>query len=182
MRLGATHVLIRPRRRLQACKDPLVVLFAFGVGLANFTSGRDRQPREILAAIADALPVIDSYGHTGNVALEDVDMNEVGPVLEAVTGTAWAVIGVHQLNDVLTTLAGLPTPPHAANEWPTPGLAFAVTRSSDGEVISNERAHLHRISGGIVAVRKLVAHVALPRSGLPQGQQRLRHRLVLRVH
>ena len=60
----------------------------FGVGLANFSGGRDRQPREIVAAIADALPVIDSYGHTGNVALEDGDMNEVGPVLEAVTGRA----------------------------------------------------------------------------------------------
>jgi hypothetical protein len=62
---------------------------------------------------------------------------------------------MHQLNDALTTLAGLPTPPHAVNERPTPGLAFGVTRSSDGEVISNERAHLHRISGDIVAVWKL---------------------------
>jgi len=136
------------------CNDPLVVLFAFGVGLANFTSGRDRQPREIVAAIADALPVIDSYGHTGNVALEDGDMDEVGAVLEALTGTTWAVIGMHQLNDALTTLAGLPTPPHAVNERPTPGLAFAVTPSSDRDVISNERAHLHRISEGIVAVWK----------------------------
>jgi hypothetical protein len=152
---SAVRCPIRPRCQVQACEDPLVVLFAFGVGLANFASGRDRQPREIVAAIADALPLIASYGHTGNVALDDGDVNEVRSVLEAATGRAWAVVGAQQLNDALTTLAALPTPPPAVDERPTPGIAFAVTRTGDGDVVSNERAYLHRISEGIVAVWKL---------------------------
>jgi hypothetical protein len=130
------------------------VLFAFGVGLANFGSGRDRRPREVAAAIAEALPLIASYGHTGNVALEDGGRIEIHTVLEAVTGMDWAIVDAKELDDALTALAGLPEPSHAPGERPTPGLAFVVGAARGGNVGSNERAHLHRVSQNIIAVWK----------------------------
>ena len=132
-----------------------MVLFGFGVGLANFANGRDREPRAIFAAIAEALPLTACYGSTGNVALDDGDPNDTQSVLEAVTGTAWAVISAERLEEALTTLTAVPKPPHASDERPTPGLAFAVTHPGEGNVVSNERAHIHRISESIVTVWKL---------------------------
>jgi hypothetical protein len=48
-----------------------MALFALGVGLANFASGRDLSPGAVVAAIADEVAVVASYGSTGNVAFED---------------------------------------------------------------------------------------------------------------
>jgi hypothetical protein len=132
-----------------------MVLYAFGVGLANFGSGRERSPSEVVAAVRDALPVVAWYGATGNVALQDGDIDDVRLELKERTGTTWAVIGAEHLEHGLTLLAALPEPLHTPDERPTPGLAFGVTTSADGDVISTERAVLRRISADMVAAWKL---------------------------
>jgi hypothetical protein len=134
----------------------LMVLFAFGVGLANFASGRDMPPTAVVAAIADEMAVVASYGSTGNVAVEDGDVDEIRRRLTTVTGTAWAMVSSERLEDGLRTLGTTPSPqPSTQVERATPGLAFAVTTGRDGPLVSNERAVLHRLGIDMVAVWKL---------------------------
>jgi hypothetical protein len=124
----------------------LMVLFAFGVGLANFASGRDMSPTAVVSAIADEMAVVASYGSTGNVAVEDGDVDEIRRRLTTVTGTAWAVVSSERLDDGLRTLGTMPSPqPSTQEERATPGLAFAVTMRRDGPLVSTERAVLHRL-------------------------------------
>jgi hypothetical protein len=133
-----------------------MLLFAFGVGLANFASGRDVPPQAVVSAIADEIVVVASYGSTGNVAIEDGDIDEIRSRLAAITGTAWAGISSDELEDDLRTLGTMPSPqPSSQEERATPGLAFAVTPGRDGPLVSNERAVLHRLAIDIVAVWKL---------------------------
>ena len=132
-----------------------MVLYAFGVGLANFGRGREPSPGEIIASIKGRLHVVASYGATGNVALDDSDISEVRQVLEEVTPTAWAVVGAEDLELALNVLAEAAEPVHMVNERPTPGLAFAVTPPSVGDVSSTSRAVLRRVSTDIVAAWKL---------------------------
>ena len=61
-----------------------MVLFAFGVGFANFASGRHLSPRNVVDAISEELPLVASYGSTGNVAVEDGNVDEIRRVLERV--------------------------------------------------------------------------------------------------
>jgi hypothetical protein len=118
-----------------------MVLFAFGVGLANFASGRDLSPTAVVAAIASEVVVVASYGSTGNVALENGDVDEIRRRLAAVTGTAWALVSSEDLEHALRTLDTVPAPqPGTQHERATPGLAFAVTPARDGPLVSNERA------------------------------------------
>jgi hypothetical protein len=132
-----------------------VALYAFAVGLANFHTGRDQRMAEIAAIISEKLPLIAWYRSTGNVVLEHSDAEEVRHVLEAQTGTPWAVISDKRLSDALAALSVLPEPPHGPDERPTPGLGFAVTAARAGPVTSTERAILHRLSDAVVAVSKL---------------------------
>lgn len=133
-----------------------MVLFAFGVGLANFAAGRSMPPKAVIAAISQKLGVLASYGSTGNVAPEDGDLEEIHRKLETATGTAWAVVGAERLESGLRMLDAIPPPALSSNqERPTPGLAFAVTRARPGPLSSNERVILHRVSMDIVAVWKL---------------------------
>ena len=133
-----------------------MVLFAFGVGLANFASGRHLRPTDVVDAIADELPVVASYGSTGNVALEEGNMDEIRRILERVTGTAWAVVSAEHLEDGLSALSAMPVPlTQPTNERPTPGLAFAVNPARNGGLDSTSRAILHRLSADLVAVWKL---------------------------
>lgn len=45
------------------------VVYAFGVGLANFGAGRSRLPRQIADDVREVLPLVAWYGATGNLAL-----------------------------------------------------------------------------------------------------------------
>jgi hypothetical protein len=131
-----------------------LVLTAFGVGLANFGTGRHVLPRELAAAVGERLPLICWYGATGNFMLEDTDPETVRAVLEEVSGTTWAVVPLVEVNEALGILAALAEPPHGVDERPTPGLAFAVSRARPGAVAPSTRAGLLRVSDGVVAVRK----------------------------
>ena len=107
-----------------------MVLFAFGVGLANFASGRATySPSEVTAAIAGVLPVVGSYGSTGNVVIKDGDVDETRRRLKTVTGKAWAVIGSGRLAEMASArCAAMARPePTSTDERATPGLTFAVT-------------------------------------------------------
>ena len=133
------------------------MLAAFGVGLANFGTGRHVLPRQLAADVSDVLPLIGWYGATGNFALADDDPETVRDVLQEISGTTWVVLPFDEVNAALDVLAALAEPPHSVNERPTPGLAFAVTRAHPGAVAPTPRAHLQRVSERVVAVRKLDA-------------------------
>ena len=137
----------------------MTVAYAFGLGLglglANFGSGRDRSPREIVAIVRRSLPVVAWYGATGNIALNDVTITQARQSLREITGVEWAVVSAEQLAHGLDVLAGLPEPAHDEDERPTPGLTFAVSPSVPGEVTSTRRAFLQRIADDMVVVWKL---------------------------
>jgi hypothetical protein len=135
--------------------EVLIVMYAFGVGLANFAGGRHLSPREVVARIARELPLVASYGPTGNVALEDGPVVDAPAALAMVTGTAWAVVRAEHLESGLNALAAMSAPSHAADERPTPGLAFAVTAGYGGSLTSTSRAILQRLSGDMIIVWKL---------------------------
>ena len=132
-----------------------LVLAAFGVGLANFGTGRGVLPRHLAADVSEVLPLIGWYGATGNFAIADDDPETVRAVLQKISGTTWALMPFDEINAALDILAALAEPPHSVDERPTPGLAFAVTRANPGAVESTPRADLRRISDRVVAVRKL---------------------------
>lgn len=46
------------------------IVYAFGVGLANFGAGRSRLPRQIADDVREVLPLIAWSGAIGNLALE----------------------------------------------------------------------------------------------------------------
>ena len=131
------------------------MLAAFGVGLANFATGRHVLPRHLAADVREVLAPIAWYGATGNFAIADGDPESVRAVLQKFSGTTWAVMPLDEVNAALEILAMLAEPPHSVDERPTPGLAFAVTRAHPGAVASTPRADLQRVSDRVVAVRKL---------------------------
>jgi hypothetical protein len=134
-----------------------MVLFAFGVGLANFASGRHLSPRNVVDSISEELPLVASYSSTGNVAVEDGNVDEIRRVLERVTGTAWAVVSARHLDDGLHALSALPAPKptQPEGERATAGLAFAVNPAREGALESTTRAMLRRLDVDMVAVWKL---------------------------
>jgi hypothetical protein len=134
----------------------LLVLFAFGVGLTNFASGRHLTPTDVVDAIADELPVVASCGSTGNDALEKGNIDEIRRILERVTGTAWAGGQRRASRRQLSALSAMPvpTPTQPKNERSTPDLAFAFKPTRDGGLDSTSRAILHRLSADLVAVWK----------------------------
>ena len=128
-----------------------LVLAAFGVGLANFGTGRRVLPRQLAADLREVLPLIGWYGATGNFAIADDDPETVRAVLQKISGTTWAVMPFDEIKAALDILAALAEPPHSVDERPTPGLAFAVTRANPAR--SNPLPAL--ISDRVVAVRQL---------------------------
>jgi hypothetical protein len=131
------------------------MLAAFGVGLANFSTGRQVGPRELAACARKALPLIAWYGATGNFALADCSVDEAGAILSGLSGTDWAVLPFDEVDAALEVLSTLTEPACAIGERATPGLAFAVTAADSGPVASTQRAALRRVSDRIVAVHKL---------------------------
>jgi hypothetical protein len=61
------------------------MLAAFGVGLANFGTGRHVLPRELATALGERLPPIGWYGATGNFMLADNDPETLRAVLKEVS-------------------------------------------------------------------------------------------------
>ena len=84
------------------------VVYAFGVGLANFAAGRSRLPRQIAADVAEVLPLMAWYGATGNLALAAGEPGDVAQRLAEITGTAWAVIPARDLTAALGALEAQP--------------------------------------------------------------------------
>jgi hypothetical protein len=133
----------------------VMVLYAFGVGLSNFGMGRDPSPREIVEAVRAELPVVASYGATGNIAFDDISVEAARQVLRNRTPVDWALVTARRLDHGLVVLDELPEVAHADDERPTPGLAFAVYAAGPGDVENTWRADLRRIGRNMVAVRKL---------------------------
>jgi hypothetical protein len=132
------------------------IVYAFGVGLANFAAGRSRLPRQIAADVAAALPLIAWYGATGNLALVAGDDVDVAQRLAEITGTAWAVIPAQDLVAALEALEAQPAPRVPAGIRPTPGLAFAFEPAQPGLISSiPEVAALRQLNDRIVLVHKL---------------------------
>jgi hypothetical protein len=104
------------------------IVYAFGVGLANFGAGRSRLPRQIAADVRKVLPLIASYGATGNLALAAGEPADVAQQLAEITGTAWAVIPAGELAVALDDLAAEPLPPVESRIRPTPGGRPSSTR------------------------------------------------------
>jgi hypothetical protein len=131
------------------------IVYAFGVGLANFGAGRSRLPRQIAGDVREVLPLIAWYGATGNLALEAGEPVEVAQRLAEITGTAWAVVPAGGLADALRALAAEPVPLVEAGIRATPGLAFAVEPAQPGPICSIPKiAELRRLSDRIVLVHK----------------------------
>jgi len=130
------------------------IVYAFGVGLANFAAGRSRLPRQIAADVADVLPLIAWYGATGNLALAAGECVDVAQRLAEITGTAWAVIPAGDLAAALGALEGQPAPRVPAGIRATPGLAFAVEPARPGLIRSIPEAALRRLNDRIVLVHK----------------------------
>ena len=91
------------------------VVYAFGVGLANFGAGRSRLPRQVAADVREVLPLVAWYGATGNLALAAGECVDVAQRLAEITGTAWAVIPAGDLRlparSRVGPLASLPSYP-----------------------------------------------------------------------
>ena len=130
------------------------IVYAFGVGLANFAAGRSRLPRQIAADVAKVLPLIAWYGATGNLALAAGEPADVAQRLAEITGTDWAVIPAGDLTAALGALDAQPTPRVPAGIRPTPGLAFAVEPARPGLIRSIPEAALQRFNDRIVLVHK----------------------------
>jgi hypothetical protein len=131
------------------------IVYAFGVGLANFAAGRSRLPRQIAADVAEVLPLIAWYGATGNLALAAVgEPADVAQRLAEITGTAWAVIPAGDLTAALGALDVQRTPRVPPGIRPTPGLAFAVEPAWPGLIRSIPEAALQRFNDRIVLVHK----------------------------
>jgi hypothetical protein len=130
------------------------IVYAFGVGLANFGAGRSRLPRQIAADVAEVLPLVAWYGATGNLALAAGEPVDVAQRLVEITGTAWAVIPAWDLTAALDALEAQPAPRVPAGIRPTPGLAFAVEPARPGLVRSIPEAALRRLNERIVLVCK----------------------------
>jgi hypothetical protein len=130
------------------------IVYAFGVGLANFAAGRSRLPRQIAADVAEVLPLIAWYGATGNLALAAGEPADVAQRLAEITGTAWAVIPAWDLAAALDALQAQPAPRVPPGIRPTPGLAFAVEPARPGPIRSIPEAALRRLNDRIVLVYK----------------------------
>jgi hypothetical protein len=130
------------------------IVYAFGVGLANFAAGRSRLPRQIAADVAEVLPLIAWYGATGNLALAAGEHVDVAQRLAEITGTAWAIIPARDLTAALGALDAQPAPRVPAGIRPTPGLAFAVEPARPGLVCPIPEAALRRFDDRIVLVHK----------------------------
>jgi hypothetical protein len=130
------------------------IVYAFGVGLANFAAGRSRPPRQLVADVAEVLPLVAWYGATGNLALAAGEPAEVAQRLADITETAWAVIPARDLSAALGALDAQPAPRVPAGIRATPGLGFAVEPSRLGLVRSVPEAALWRFSDRIVLVHK----------------------------
>ena len=130
------------------------VVYAFGVGLANFAAGRSRLPRQIAADVAEVLPLMAWYGATGNLALAAGEPGDVAQRLAEITGTAWAVIPARDLTAALGALEAQPAPRVPAGIRATPGLAFAVEPARPGLIGSIPEAALRRFNDRIVLVHK----------------------------
>jgi hypothetical protein len=130
------------------------VVYAFGLGLANFAAGRSRLPRQLAADVAEVLPLIAWYGATGNFALAVEEPAGVAQRLAEITGTAWAVIPAQDLAAALGALEAQPAPRVPAGIRPTPGLAFAVEPARPGLICSIPEAELRQFNDRIVLVHK----------------------------
>ena len=131
------------------------VVYAFGVGLANFRSGRSRLPRQIAADVREVLPLVAWYGATGNLALAAGECVDVGQRLAKITGTAWAVIPAGDLAAALQALEAEPVARVEEGIRATPGLAFAVEPARPGPICSIPKiAGLRRLNDRIVLVHK----------------------------
>jgi hypothetical protein len=131
------------------------VVYAFGVGLANFGAGRSRLPRQIAADVHEVLPLVAWYGATGNLALGAGECADVARRLAEITGTAWAVISARDLADALRALKAEPVPRVEVGIRATPGLAFAVEPARPCQVYSiPEIATPRRVNDRIVLVHK----------------------------
>jgi hypothetical protein len=130
------------------------IVYAFGVGLANFAAGRSRLPRQIAADVADVLPLVAWYGATGNLALATGEPADVAQRLAEITGTAWAVMPAQDLAAALDALAAQPTPRVPPGIRATPGLAFAVEPARPGLIGSIPEAALQRFNDRIVLIHK----------------------------
>jgi hypothetical protein len=134
----------------------MMCLFAFAVGLGNFASGRDVRLSDLIDDIAATLPLLGSYGSTGNLAFGNADPDQIRRFLERLIRRQWGVISVDPLDEALRHLSTIPapTPPDPTQQRVTRGLAFAVRPGRAGQLISNQRAHLQRLSEDLVAVWK----------------------------
>lgn len=130
------------------------IVYAFGVGLANFAAGRSRLPRQIAADVAEVLPLVAWYGATGNLALAAGERVDVAERLAEITGTAWAVIPAGDLAAALGALEAQPAPRVPGGIRATPGLAFAVEPARPGPIRSIPEAALWRLNDRIVLVHK----------------------------
>jgi hypothetical protein len=130
------------------------IVYAFGVGLANFAAGRSRLPRQTAADVAVVLPLIAWYGATGNLALAAGEPGDIARRLAEITGTAWAVLPARDLTAALGALAAQPMPHVPAGIRATPGLAFAVEPARPGPIGSIPEAALRRFNDRIVLVQK----------------------------
>jgi hypothetical protein len=130
------------------------IVYAFGVGLANFAAGRSRLPRQTAADVAAVLPLIAWYGATGNLALAAGEPGDIARRLAEITGTAWAVLPARDLTAALGALAAQPMPHVPAGIRATPGLAFAVEPARPGPIGSIPEAALRRFNDRIVLVQK----------------------------
>jgi hypothetical protein len=131
------------------------VVYAFGVGLANFAAGRSRLPRQIAADVDEVLPLIAWYGATGNLALAAGECVDVARRLAEITGTAWAVVPAGDLAAALGGLEAESVPRVPAGIRATPGLAFAVEPAQRGPIRSIPKiAALCPFNDRIVLVHK----------------------------
>jgi hypothetical protein len=130
------------------------IVYAFGVGLANFAAGRSRLPHQIAADVAEVLPLIAWYGATGNLALAAGEPVDIGQRLAEITETVWAVIPAADLAAALDALEAESAPGTPSGIRATPGLAFAVEPAQPGLIRAIPEAALRRLNDRIVLVHK----------------------------
>jgi hypothetical protein len=142
------------RATLVSVEGSSSIVYAFGVGLANFEAGRNRLPRQIAADVAEVLPLIAWYGASGNLALASGECVDIAQRLAEITGMAWAVIPAGDLAAALGALDAQLAPRVPAGIRPTPGLAFAVEPARPALIRSIPEAALRRLNDRIVLIHK----------------------------
>ena len=132
------------------------LLCCFGLGIANFASGREQRPADLVGAIErEGLRVVAAFGATGNlvVAGRRRSATWVRSLLRAVSGRDWAIVSTAEVARALAALG--PVRHRGPVRW-TPGLAFRVSGEAEATapVRDTIRARLEPLTPRIVAVRK----------------------------